>query len=380
MSAVDLEVLGHTAQLEHAGHPTHRPTRPRSKRRATSSSTPIDGDHHEDGEDLVGLQESLRAHDPVAQPDRRGDQLGHHDEVPRRGGVDPDRIDDARQGVRHDDLAQYLAAAGAQRVGHVDQGGRHAADDVCGHERVEEHRADEQDGDLGWFVDAEPDDEQRDERARRKVPQQTDHGLERGLTGQERAHDDAERHRDQYREPEPEQHALHRGPQVGVQLTRSGHLQAGRQHGGRRGQERGGHHPGRGEGDQARNGTSIDSTVSVQRPRRGIGVADGQQRGGPAGLGPPWQRRPLGATGRAGGVALGRVGDAGTGHRRHHPGAALTNRPSNNPSSGGLLSARPELTRKSAMLLAWKLRLADVVPGVNASMFCCRVKIVVPVS
>ena len=32
------------------------------------------------------------------------------------------------------------------------------------------------------------------------------------------------------------------------------------------------------------------------------------------------------------------------------------------------------------MLLAWKLRLAEVVPAVNASMFCCRVKIVVPVS
>ena len=43
--------------------------------------------------------------------------------------------------------------AGAQRVGHVDQSGRHAADDVGGHQRVEEDRADEQEGDLRRLVE-----------------------------------------------------------------------------------------------------------------------------------------------------------------------------------------------------------------------------------
>ena len=65
-----------------------------------------------------------RAHDPVAEPRRRVDQLGDHDEVPGCGRVDPDRVDDARQRVRHDDLAQHLAAAGAQGVRDVDERAR----------------------------------------------------------------------------------------------------------------------------------------------------------------------------------------------------------------------------------------------------------------
>ena len=102
-------------------HMTHRPTRSRRSRSTTSISDADHADHDEHREDLVGLQEPLRADDPVAQPGRRRDQLGHHDEVPRRGRVDPDRVDHAGQRVRDDHLAQHLAGTGAQGVRDVDE-------------------------------------------------------------------------------------------------------------------------------------------------------------------------------------------------------------------------------------------------------------------
>ena len=145
---------------------------------------------------------------------------------------------------------------------------------------------------------------------------------------------------------------------------------------------------------QARSGIANDSTASVQRADAEIGVrkensgeADGlsparRGNGAQAGRPRPDSRfgEPLLGFQCLGGPLVGRVRRARSLGRTGHCGAAFTNWSSNSPSSDGRCWASPVLTMKSTILFAWKSRCCAVTPGVNASRFCWRVKIVVPAS
>src|SRR5205814_2380545 len=161
---------------------------------------PDQADHDEYREDLVGLQEPPGADDPVPESGLGVDEFRDDHEVPRRRRVDPHRVEHSGQRVRYDDLPQYLAPARAQRVRHVDERPGHQAHGIGGHQRVEEDRTDEQDRHLRRLPDAQPDQQQRDERAGRQVAQQADDRLQERLPGLEAAHQDAQRYRDRHRQ------------------------------------------------------------------------------------------------------------------------------------------------------------------------------------
>lgn len=149
---------------------------------------------------------------------------------------------------------------------------------------------------------------------------------------------------------------------------------------------------------QISSGMTNEATASVHRQRAGIGVRS-ENSGEAFGLRPysARQRRPVRSRAAPFLLRFGepllvfeaaRFGLVGgvrplSGPPRRVGGAhftALTYWSSNSPSNFGGAWASPLATMKSAILPAWKLRWAGVTPGVNASRFCCLVKIVVPAS
>ena len=181
-----------------------------------------------------------------------------------------------------------------ERVRHVDERAGHAAHHVGRHQRVEEDRADEQERHLGRLAEAQPDDEQRDERAGRQVAQQPDHRLEqrparRGsvpMTMPSGTETSTAR-------PKPSRTRC-TVAQVSVsELAGRGpsHSPAD-QTAGRRRQERAGTAPLARSASHTASGTSTDSAISIQRARRGDRRADREQRRAAPGRPAPRQRRP----------------------------------------------------------------------------------------
>ena len=119
----------------------------------------------------------------------------------------------------HEDAADDLAAARAERVAHLHQIVRHAADLVGDHQHELEERADEDQHDLRRLADAEEHHDDRDQRRHRDVADELGERLHQALADLERAHGDADGNRQERREQKPGGDAQEADARVGPQVA-----------------------------------------------------------------------------------------------------------------------------------------------------------------
>ena len=192
---------------------------------------------------------------------------------------------------------------------------------------------------LGRLADAQPDGQQRDERAGRQVAQQPDDRLEQRLAGLEAAHHQAERHRHERSPGRSRSGSAARWPRCPWRAGRTApspsrpsrppRATAGTPPGPRRWRPP----------PPTRPAAPAPSTPSGRAARGAeIGARSAQSR--------------TGRTGSRRGSVRQRRARAGGGGGAHSV-TACTNLGSSSPSSGGFSSARPVATRKSPICCAW---------------------------
>ena len=135
----------------------------------------------------IGLQKFTRIHGQVADARLGRDGLGHDQNHPHQPQRKTQAHEDGRQRSRQDDVAIQLPAREAVAAAHLDQTRVHVANAVKGVQIDGKEHRDADQKQLGRFVDAEPQNDQRNQRQRRDVAHHLDRGIEQRLGPAQRA-------------------------------------------------------------------------------------------------------------------------------------------------------------------------------------------------
>ena len=111
-------------------------------------------------------------------------------------------------------MPDRLGAAGAERVGGIDEIARDTARRIGDHHELLEEGAEDDDRHPLLDADADPQDEQRHERGDRQIADEIDQRIERRLHDAERAHIEAERHGDRGGDDETQKDDFDAGPDM----------------------------------------------------------------------------------------------------------------------------------------------------------------------